>query len=55
LTRTNLLLYNLREDIGERHDHTMQEPDIVRRLRTLVDDWARSVDADAKAARQELR
>jgi hypothetical protein len=46
----HLLLYNLREDIGERHDHTMQKPDIVRRLRTLVDDWARSVDADAKAA-----
>ena len=45
-----LELYNLREDIGERHDHTMQRPDIVRRLRTLVDDWARSVDADAKAA-----
>ena len=50
LTRTTWLLYNLREDIGERHDHTMQKPDIVRRLRTLVDDWARSVDADAKAA-----
>jgi arylsulfatase A-like enzyme len=46
----HLLLYNLREDIGERHDHTMQKPDIVRRLRALADDWTRSVDADAKAA-----
>ena len=47
----HLLLYNLREDIGERHDHTMQKSDIVRRLRTLVDDWAHSVDADAKAVK----
>ncbi|HZL96155.1 MAG TPA: sulfatase-like hydrolase/transferase, partial [Vicinamibacterales bacterium] len=44
----HLLLYNLREDIGERHDRTSQRPDIVRRLRTLIGDWARSVDADAK-------
>ncbi len=45
----HLLLYNLREDIGERHDRTAQRPDIVRRLRTLLDEWTRSVDADAKA------
>ena len=45
----HLLLYNLREDIGERTDRTAQRPDIVRRLRALTDDWARSVDADAKA------
>jgi hypothetical protein len=44
----HLLLFNLRDDIGERHDRAAQRPDIVRRLRTLVDDWARSVDADAK-------
>jgi hypothetical protein len=48
----HLLLYNLREDISERHDRTMQRPDIVRRLRTLVDDWARSVDADGKGVKQ---
>ena len=44
----HLLLYNLRDDIGERHDRAAQRPDIVRRLRTLLGDWARSVDADAK-------
>ena len=45
----HLLLYNLRDDIGERHDRTAQRPDIVRRLRPLLGDWARSVDAEAKA------
>src|SRR5688572_3502256 len=44
----HLLLYNLRDDIGERHDRTAQRPDIVRRLRTLLGEWARAVDADAK-------
>jgi Sulfatase/alpha/beta hydrolase fold len=47
----HLFLYNLREDIGERHDRTSQRPDIVRRLRTLVDDWTRSVDAEAKGVK----
>ena len=44
----HLLLYNLRDDIGERHDRTAQRPDIVRRLRPMLADWTRSVDADAK-------
>jgi arylsulfatase A-like enzyme len=44
----HLLLYNLRDDIGERHDRTAQRPDIVRRLRPLLSEWAGSVDADAK-------
>jgi arylsulfatase A-like enzyme len=47
----HLLLFNLREDIGERIDRTAQRPDVVRRLRLLLADWARSVDADAKAAK----
>ncbi len=45
----HLLLYNLRDDIGERHDRTAQRPDVVRRLRTLLNDWTRSVDTDGKA------
>ena len=45
----HLLLYNLREDIGERRDRTAQHPDVVRRLRPLLAEWARSVDADGKA------
>lgn len=44
----HLLLYNLRDDIGERHDRTAQRPDIVHRLRPMLADWTRSVDADAK-------
>ena len=44
----HLLLFNLRDDIGERHDRTAQRPDIVRRLRPLLAEWAASVDAEAK-------
>jgi arylsulfatase A len=47
----HLLLFNLREDIGERNDRTAQRPDLVRRLRPLLAEWARSVDADAKAVK----
>lgn len=45
----HLLLFNLRDDIGERTDRTAQRPNIVRRLRPLLGEWARSVDAEAKA------
>jgi arylsulfatase A-like enzyme len=45
----HLLLYNLPGDVGERNDLTAQRPDIVRRLRPMLADWARSVDGDAKA------
>ena len=48
----HLLLFNLRDNIGERHERAAQRPDIVRRLRTLLDEWVRSVDADAKAVKQ---
>jgi len=48
----HLLLFNLRDDIGERHERAAQRPDIVRHLRTLLADWAHSVDADAKAVKQ---
>ena len=45
----HMLLFNLREDIGERHDLTARRPDLVAKLRPLLTEWARSVDADAKA------
>ena len=45
----HLLLYILRDDIGERHDRAAQRADIARHLRTLLSDWVRSVDADGKA------
>ena len=42
-----MLLFDVRADIGERRDMTAQRPDLVRRLRTLLTEWTRSVDADA--------
>ena len=45
----HMLLFNVREDIGERKDMTSKRPDIVRRLRALLTEWARSVDAEAAA------
>jgi arylsulfatase A-like enzyme len=45
----HLLLFNLRDDIGERRDRTAERPDLVRRLRSLLTEWARGVDAEAKA------
>jgi arylsulfatase A-like enzyme len=45
----HLLLFNLSDDIGERHDLTARRPDLVRQLRSLLTDWTRSVDADGKA------
>ena len=47
----HLLLFNLHEDIGERRDRTAERPDLVRRLRPLLAEWSRSVDADAKAVK----
>lgn len=47
----HLHLFNLREDIGERTDLTASRPEIVRRLRPLLTEWARSVDAEGKAAK----
>jgi arylsulfatase A-like enzyme len=44
----DLLLYNLRTDIGERTDLASRRPDIVARLRALIDGWERDVDAEAK-------
>jgi arylsulfatase A-like enzyme len=44
----DLLLYNLRTDIGERHDLAMQRPDLVAKLRPLISTWEKDVDAEAK-------
>lgn len=46
----DLLLFNLRTDIGERHDLASQRPDLVRRLRDELAAWEAMVDAEAKAA-----
>jgi arylsulfatase A-like enzyme len=38
------LLFNLRQDIGERNDLARERPDIVRRLRQRLAEWERDVD-----------
>jgi arylsulfatase A len=43
----HMMVFNLRDDIGERKDLTNQRQDIVRRLRPLVAAWAQDVDAEA--------
>ena len=44
----DLLLYNLREDIGERNDLAARRPDLVRKLLPLIKAWEATVDAEAK-------
>ena len=45
----DLLLFNLRDDIGERHDVSSQHPDIVAKLVPLIVKWQNGVDSEAKA------
>lgn len=45
----DLLLYNLRSDIGERNDLAMQRPDLVAKLRPLISEWEKAVDTEANA------
>jgi arylsulfatase A len=45
----DLLLYNLRADIGERNDLARQRSDLVAALRPLISEWEKDVDAEAKA------
>ena len=42
------MLFNLREDIGERTNVIGKHPDIARRLRPLLAAWQADVDADAR-------
>jgi arylsulfatase A-like enzyme len=46
----NPLLFNLRNDIGERNDLAKERPDIARKLRPLIAAWEKDVDSEAKAA-----
>jgi arylsulfatase A-like enzyme len=45
----DLLLYDLRADIGERNDLARQRPDLVAKLRPLISEWEKDVDAEANA------
>lgn len=40
------LLFNLRQDIGERNDLAKDRPDLARRLRRLMAEWERDVDRE---------
>jgi arylsulfatase A-like enzyme len=42
-------LYNVANDLGERHDLANQRMDIVNRLFPLIAQWEQDVDAEAKA------
>jgi arylsulfatase A-like enzyme len=44
-----LFLFNLRADPGERNDLSFHRPEIVARLRPLIDAWEKEVEADATA------
>ena len=44
----DLLLYNLRTDIGERTDLAGSRSDVVAQLRPLLRQWEQDVDAEAK-------
>jgi arylsulfatase A-like enzyme len=45
----DLLLYDLRLDIGERNDVARERPDLVAKLRALIADWEKDVDTEAKS------
>ncbi|MFQ6039548.1 MAG: sulfatase [Candidatus Poribacteria bacterium] len=38
-------LYNLREDVSEEHDIAKDRPDITKRLKGMLDDWRKKVEA----------
>jgi arylsulfatase A-like enzyme len=43
----HVMVFNLRQDMGERNDLTNQRQDIARRLRPLLAQWEQNVDAEA--------
>ena len=44
-----LFLFNLRADPGERNDLSFHHPEVVARLRPLIDAWEKEVETDATA------
>ena len=50
LDGANPMLFNLRDDLGERNDLASQRSDIVRKLFPLIGAWEQDVDAEAKGA-----
>ena len=48
LDGANPMLFNLKDDVGERNDLANQRMDIVRKLFPLIGQWEQDVDAEAK-------
>ena len=46
---SQLLLFRLRDDPGERNDLAARHPEIVARLRARIDAWEKDVDSEAEA------
>ncbi len=44
---SHVMLFNLRQDIGERNDLASARQDVAQRLRPLIAAWERDVDAEA--------
>ena len=44
----HFMLFNVRTDMGERNDLAAQRPDLVARLRSLLAEWEKDIDAEAK-------
>ena len=44
----NTMVFDLKRDVGERHDLARERQDVARRLRPLLATWEADVDADAK-------
>jgi arylsulfatase A-like enzyme len=46
------MLFNVRTDLGERHDLMRERSEIARRLAPLVAAWQKDVDGEAKSLTQ---
>jgi arylsulfatase A-like enzyme len=51
---SHVMVFNLRQDVGERIDLTSQRQDIARRLRPMLARWEQEVDAEALVHEPEL-
>jgi arylsulfatase A-like enzyme len=46
---THTFVFDLRTDIGERHDLANRRQDVARKLKPLLDAWEQDIDGEAKA------
>jgi hypothetical protein len=48
----DMLLFDLKHDIGERNDLAKEHTDIAHRLRPLIAEWEKDVDSEAKGEKR---